>query len=205
MQTKPTIFRTLLIAVMLLGTVFVLRATATASRPPAQPTAIAIVDILNVFAGLEEREVLEAQLNDRVDSRKAQLDEIVEDLKNIDADVQMLTPGTDAHREKVQEGREKQAVLKARQEVLSQIVSIDMGSVRRSLFVKVEAAIAQIAEREGYDIVLFDDSSFPIPEVNASDADVYRAIITKSVMYRHESIDITDQVITLMNNEFSAP
>ncbi len=205
MQTKPNIFRTLLLAAMLLGTVFILRATATASRPPAQPTAVAIVDILNVFAGLKEREVLEAQLNDRMDSRQEQLNEIVEDLKKLDANVQLLVPGTDAHREIVQEGMEKQAVLKARQEALSQIVSIDMGSVRRNLFMKVEAAIAQIAEREGYDIVLFDDTSFPIPETNASDADVYRAIITKSVMYRHESIDITDQVITLMNNEFDAP
>lgn len=197
-------FFTIASLAMLLSALFAVRAGATASRPPAQPTAIAVVDIVDIIAGLNEREVLENQLNDRMGARQAQLNEVVEQIKVLEADVQMLTKGTDEHREKLREYLEKQAVAKARREALSQIVSIDMGNVMAGLYGKVEAAIASIAEREGYDIVLLDDSEFPLPD-NAPDPDVYRAIITKSVVYRHDSIDITQQVITLMNNEFSAP
>jgi Skp family chaperone for outer membrane proteins len=72
------------------------------------------------------------------------------------------------------------------------------------MYLKVTAAIESIANREGYDMVMLDDSLFPLPE-NAADPDVYRAVITKTVVYRKDSIDITNQVITLMNNEFNAP
>jgi len=191
------------IAIILIGAL-AWTAGAVSSRPPAQPTAVAVVDLLELFNGLNEREVLEGQLNARMEGRKNQLDEVVNELKVLEDDIQMLTRGTDEHREKLREGMEKQAVLQARQEALGQIVSIDMGTVRAGLFSKIESAVNSIAEREGFDIVLLDDSKFPIPE-NASDNDVYRAIITKSVIYRHDSIDITQRVITLMNNEYSAP
>lgn len=204
MQTKQSSFFKLAGLAMLLIAALVWRAEAVASRPPAQPTAIAVVDIVDIINGLTEREVLEAQLNTRMENRQSQLDEVVEELRVLEADIQMLTRGTDEHREKLQEYLEKRAVLDARRKALSEIVSIDMGNVMAGLYVKVEIAIKDISEREGFDIVLLDDSAFPIPE-NAPDPDVYRAIITKSVVYRHDSIDITQQVITLMNNEFSAP
>jgi len=191
------------IAIILIGAL-AWTAGAVSSRPPAQPTAVAVVDIVDIINGLEEREVLEGQLNARMESRQSQLNEVVDELKALEEVIPMLTRGTDEHREKLREYLEKQAVAKARREALSQIVSIDMGNVMAGLFTKVEDAIARISEREGYDIVLLDDSKFPLPE-NAPDPDVYRAIITKSVVYRHDSIDITQRVITLMNNEYSAP
>jgi Skp family chaperone for outer membrane proteins len=204
MQTKQHTTLTFAAIAMLLSAAFVWHAGATASRPPAQPTAVAVVDIVDIIAGLHEREVLENQLNTRMEARQAQLDEVVKELEALDADIQFLARGTDEYREKLREGMEKQAVAKARREALSQIVSIDMGSVMARLYTKVVEAIKQISDREGYDIVLFDDSKFEIPD-GAPNQEVYRAIITKSVIYRHDSIDITQQVITLMNNEYGAP
>jgi len=204
MQTSKNTFLTLTSLAMLIGAAFVFQANANSARPPAQPTAIAIVDIMNIIDGLNERSVLEGQLEARMEARQGQLNEVVKQLEALDADIQILEPGTDAYREKLREGLEKQAVAKARREALSQIVSIDTGSVMAGLYTKIEAAISDIADREGYDIVLFDDSSFDIPD-GAPNPDVIRAIITKSVVYRHDSIDITQQVITLMNNEYSAP
>lgn len=204
MHSKTRTLTTLSIASILITALLAWTAGASSSRPPAQPTAIATVDIMDVIEGLNERTVLEGQLEARMESRQAQLNEVLDALKKLDADLQMLNAGTDEYREKMQEGIEKQALAKTRREVLSQIVSIDNGTVMEKLFSKIENAIQDIAEREGYDIVLFDDSSFEVPE-NAPNQDVVRAIITKSVIYRHDSIDITQQVITLMNNEYSAP
>jgi len=204
MQTKQRTLITLTSLIILLGAAFVFKADATSSRPPAQPTAIAVVDIMNVLEGLNERSVLEGQLENRMKARQEQLDEIVKQLENLDSDIADITRGTDAYREKLREGYELQAVAKARNEALSKIVSIDTGSVMAGLYAKIEAAISDIADREGYDIVLFDDSSFEVPD-EAANQDVIRAIITKSIVYRHDSIDITSQVVTLMNNEYSAP
>jgi Skp family chaperone for outer membrane proteins len=195
---------TIILAAITLIAAIVWHADATAQRPPAQPTAVATIDIVSIINGLDERQVREDELNARREARQAQLDEIVAQMKKLEEDIQILNPGTDEHRDKIREVLELRAVAEARRNALAQIISIDMGSVMRNLYTKVEDAIRRIAEREGYDIVYMDDSALPLPE-NAPDNDIYRAIITKSVIYRHDSIDITDQVITLMNNEFSAP
>lgn len=183
-------------------------ANTAASRPPAQPTAVATIDIVEVFDKLNERSVLEQQLEKRLNDRQAQLDEVSNRLKAIRADLDPATgtlkPGTDAHKERVREMMELQAVAEARTNALRQISAIDMGALRRQLFEKITAAVAKVSERDGLDIVVLDDSAFPIPE-NSADNDVYRAIITKGILYRHDSVDITDRVVTLMNNEYTAP
>ncbi|MBO6512360.1 MAG: OmpH family outer membrane protein [Phycisphaerales bacterium] len=204
MHTKTRTITTLSIASILITALLAWTAGASSSRPPAQPTAIATVDIMSVIEGLNERDVLKAELEARTEARQEQLNEVLKQLEALDADIQMLKQGSDEHREKMQEGIEMQALAKTRRDVLSQIVSIDNGTVMQKLFVKIETAIQNIAEREGYDIVLFDDTSFEVP-ADSPNQDVVRAIITKSLIYRHDSIDITQQVITLMNNEYSAP
>ncbi len=204
MHTKTRMLTTISIASILITALLAWTAGASSSRPPAQPTAIATVDIMSVIEGLNERDVLKAELESRTEARQEQLNSVVKQLEALDADIQMLKQGTDQHREKMQEGIELQALAKTRRDVLSQIVSIDNGTVMQKLFVKIETAVKDISEREGYDIVLFDDTSFEVP-ADSPNQDVVRAIITKSLIYRHDSIDITQQVITLMNNEYSAP
>lgn len=177
-------------------------------RPPATPTAVATLDIVEVFEKLNERTVLEGQLEARVKQRQSQLDEVNKNIQAIQADLDpktgTLKPGTDEYKERVRQFMEQRAVAEARRNALQQIISLDQGGVRRQLYQKIRDAVAKVAQRDGIDIVVLDDSQFPVPENNPDD-DVYRAIITKGVLYRHESIDLTQRVITLMNNEYTAP
>lgn len=183
-------------------------AGTAAARQPAEPTSVATIDIVEIFDKLNERAVLEADLKARNEARQSTLDEskkILDAIRaDLDPDTGTLKPGTDAHRERVREFMEQQAVAEARTAALRQIVSIDQGTLQRQLYQKVAAAVAKVAARDGVDIVLFDDSLFPIHE-NEPSENVYRSIITKSVIYRNASADITQRVITLMNNEYTAP
>lgn len=174
------------------------------TRPPAQPTAIATVDIVTIFDQLQELKDLETVLENRKNSRQAQLDEVNNQLRAIGADLEGMVRGTDEYKDKVRQAMEMQAVIKARGDALNQILSIDRGNMTRELYTKVADAIARISDREGYDAVLFDDSTFVVPE-DAPYQDVYRAIVTRSVLYRHNAIDVTDQVVSLMNSEYTAP
>lgn len=176
--------------------------SANTTRPPAQPTAVATVDIVTIFDQLTELKDLEAKLEQRRTSSQADLEEVNTRLKTISADLEAMTRGTEDYKNKVKDAMELQAVLKARSEALNQILSIERGSMTRDLYNKVSDAISRISEREGYDVVLFDDSTFIVPE-NAAYQDVYRAIVTRSLMYRHDSVDITDQVVSLMNSEYT--
>lgn len=176
--------------------------SANNTRPPAQPTAVATVDIVTIFDQLNELKDLESTLEERRVTSQNALEEVNNRLKNISADLEMMARGTEEHKEKVREAMELQAVYKARSEALNQILSIERGSMTRDLYNKVSDAIKRISEREGYDVVLFDDSTFIVPE-NAAYQDVYRAIVTRSLMYRHDGVDITGQVVSLMNSEYT--
>ncbi len=178
----------------------------TAARPPATPTAVATIDIVAVFEKLNERTVLEAQLEERRKAREAQLDEVRRRIRELQSNIENIhAPGSNDSKEAIREFMEQRAVAEARANALSQIMSIDRGSIRRQLFEKIQTTIAKIAERDGIDVVFLDDSGFDLPELNASDADVSRAIVTKGILYSHRAVDITDRVITMMNNEYTAP
>jgi outer membrane protein len=204
---RPNRINTLLPVMLILAAALAWHAGASTAtmRPPAQPTAVATLDIVTVFEQLNERSTLESQLKNRVEKRQSQLDEINKSIQAIQADLETtLKPGTDEYKERVRQFMEQRAVAEARRTALQQIISIDQGAMRRQLYTKIQDAVKRIAERDGIDIVIFDDSVLPVPE-DASDNDVYRTIITKGIIYRHDSIDLTQRVITLMNNEYAAP
>lgn len=191
-------------ALAVLIAAFAWQAGANSSRPPAPATSVATVDIVEIIDQLEERKVRESELEALKVASQAQLDEVGNQLGILRADLETLKRGTDEYKNKIREAMEVSAVIEARREALNQILSMDRGNVSREMYLKVTDAISRIADREGYDIVIFDDSLFPVVE-DAPYQDVFRSIISRSVIYRHESVNITDQVTTLMNNEFTAP
>ncbi|MBL4698026.1 MAG: OmpH family outer membrane protein [Phycisphaerales bacterium] len=191
-------------AIAILVAAFAWQAGANAVRPTAQPSAIATVDIVEIIDQLKEREYREGELEINKNARQAQIDEVEAQLRVLEADLTDMKSGTNAYKEKGRQLLETRGLLKFRGEILNQMLSVDRGNVTREMYNKVTDAISRIAEREGYDIVLFDDSLFPITE-DIPFADVYRSIVSRSVIYHHESADITNQVVTLMNAEFTTP
>jgi len=181
---------------------FVWQAGANSVRPPAQDTAVATVDIVKVIDNMKERVVREAELEENKNARQAQLQEVATKIDLLKADLEAGTRGTDEYKDKIRQAMEIQAVYEARGKALNQILSIDRGNITREMYEKIIDAVSRIAEREGYDSVIFDDSLFPINE-DIPYQDVFRSIISRSVIYRSDSVDITDQVVTLMNNEFT--
>ncbi len=179
-------------------------ASATTARPPAQPTAVAVVDLPGILEGLEEKGRHEANLQAVIQESQAKLDDLTKRLGIIRDDLELLPPDTAEWRAKFGEGLELQQQAEVRSKVLTQTISLQRGDSLRTLFLKIEAGIAKIAERDGYDIVLLDDSTFPLPQ-QAPDTNMERAILSKTVLYAHESVDITQAVINLLNNEYRAP
>ncbi len=179
-------------------------ANANAARPPAQPTAIATVDLPAILDGLEEKGRHEADLQSVIQTSQAKLDDLTKRLADIEDDLKMIPRDSAEWRAKFGEGLELQQQAEARKQILTQTISLQRGDSLRALYLKIEAGIKKIAEREGYDMVLLDDSKFPLPQ-QAADTNMERAILSKTVLYAHDSVDITQAVITLVNNEYRAP
>lgn len=178
-----------------------------AGRPPATPTAVAVVNLPRVLQSLDERNVRQEAMSASTAVRQKQLDELTKRIEalstELDPKTGTLKPGTTEYRDKVIQLRELQVTLDARFKLLEQVLSFERGTIMRELYLKIEDAVRRIADRNGYDVVILDDTDFKLPE-EASQDDMNRAILARSVVYRHDSVDITDQVVLLMNNEFQA-
>lgn len=199
----PTRARTIVLFAITAAVAAALGVSA-ARRPPAQPTAVAVVDLVAVLEGLNERADLERNLERELETRRQQIQDVNTQIETVQADLETLAAGSDERREKARELFELQAIGEARARAINQIVSIEKGAVFRELYEKIEEAIAELSQRDGYDAVFLNDATFPIP-TNASDIDVERAILSRSVLYAHPSVDITDSLVAFMNNQYAAP
>lgn len=184
------------------------QAGANAARPPANPTAVAVVNLPKVLQSLDERTVRQDAMSKATESRQKQLDELTKRIEALTLELDpkeggTIKPGTAEYRDKLIQLRELQVTLDARFKLLEQVLSFERGTIMRELYVKIDSAVTRIANRDGYDVVLLDDTDFKLPN-EASQDDMNRAILSRSVLYRHNSIDITDQVVQLLNNEFKA-
>ncbi len=179
------------------------RAEAVAVRQPTQPTAVATVNPIKVLEGLEERNAREEQLTREIKTREAQLQQVVDRIKALQADLEMMKRDAPGYLDKRAEFVQLNSQLKSSAQIQQQVLSVLRGEILRDMYVKIAAASKTIAERQGYDAVFLDDSVFQLPE-EANDRDIERLILSRTFVYRSEAVDISDQVIALMNNDYRA-
>ena len=169
----------------------------------ATPTTIAVVDMVKIFDQLKAVRAKEVTFQQQLASFRDEINALTTQIEGLDADLKTLDLTPKAQREKAGKKFELEKLREARVAVLNRFAAIDSGTVYREVYQSVRTTVQQIAEQEGYDLVLMDDRPMPVPD-NAPDTQVQSAILSKHVLYATDSIDLTDLVITRMNNDFAA-
>lgn len=212
---RTRLFRSPLTAAALIGVSIVaaaaLRSTAEpAPVPPAPPAAaVALVDLERLMKGLTE-------MKTRNDQNQAQGMKMQDDLTKLNDKVEALVkdlgPGgvipegpSERRNEKTAELIQTRALLKASVESYQAVFDIRNGNIIHEMYDKILAATGDFAKREGYDLVLLDDRAMDLPPLNtASGKDLNPAIQRKRILFARDGMDITDRLITVMNNQFNA-
>ena len=186
---------------VMLGMFAAYAAGTSVSRVAAPPTAVCVVRLNAVLDGLNERLELEKRVERDIDNRKAQLNEIKTRLDELREQLQTVeTPATPSYLDRLREANELDATLRVRGEIFTQTTDAEKAAIFADLFFKIRDSAKSVAEREGYDIVLIDDSDqgFAVP----TQAGVISDIQSRSVLYASERVDITSLVQSFMNNKF---
>ncbi|MBK7403249.1 MAG: OmpH family outer membrane protein [Phycisphaerales bacterium] len=167
----------------------------------AQPTTVAIVDVERALNKLTELTDMNKKLEDRVKVRQADLDQLrkqLEDLQEkLDSAPENDLEGRRTLRAQIYELRETAT---ARTKAYQSLINIEKGEIIRPLYLKLTDAIKETAQKQGYDLVLFDDRSLQVPA--DTESIVNQAIQAKRLLFANDALDITDQVVTLMNNKY---
>jgi Skp family chaperone for outer membrane proteins len=169
----------------------------------ASPSSVAVVKLVELLEGLDERTAMEADLDKIIAERQTQIDELNTQLETLQSDLEILRPGTAAYQDKARQLLEIRSLRETRFKVLQEIIAIEKGRMLREIYANVTDSVAEIAQRQGYDVVLVDDAEGDIPE-GATERQVLGLISARRVLFAGTTLDITSQVRTYMNNAFQA-
>lgn len=184
-----------------------------AMRAPA--TSVAVVNLERLRAGLTEFQERDAAVRQKALELGVYFQEREKDMALISEEINELPPDSELRREKMMERLRLGASSRAEYEVQTELFSIEKGRVIREMFTKARGAVAEIAQREGWDVVLWDHEGNlallfeeDMPETSEppdiSYGAVNRRIVGRTVAYTSPRADITQLVIDTMNNAYAA-
>ena len=171
------------------------------------PTVVATVNLSTVMDGLSERADLSAELaakvqviqaedkrrTEELQTRAMELDDVVdpERLAALQDELDLLL---------LQRG--------AWQQFSQQEIDIDRSLMLEGIFQSMKDAALELAEIEGIDLIMIENSEQGlqiVPDNRVSrEQQVGEQISSRRVLWREQAIDISDELIIRMNNDYAA-
>ena len=179
-------------------------ATGQPAGGHARPSAVAVVSISKVLENLDERTDKEGELSKMGRERESAVMALSDKAKVAMADLDVLPKGTADWKAKREEALRLEATFRLEKQIAELTLGEQQKAMQLALFNKIVAAVKAYAEREGFDLVVTNDSNATIPD-DLPDQQFMAAVTGRRIVYASEEIDITDEVTLAMNNEYKAP
>ncbi|MCA9277979.1 MAG: OmpH family outer membrane protein [Phycisphaeraceae bacterium] len=191
------------------GMWFMTRESNASRRTFAPPTSVALVNISVLFESLDEAEASEKALDAKLERWVTEQAKAADAYRAAEEEVKLQTPWSVEWIETQRRIAEYGGKLQSLDTVLKSLKSRDRGAMYRRMYAKACVEIEKIAAAEGYDIIMLDDRTYY--ELDNEDrwgtrtaAETFLAITSRQIIYAKNSVDITQRVITAMNNAFHA-
>lgn len=191
------------LAAAVVGSAAVTAVGHSTGRPIAAPPAavvVAVVDLEKVVDGLAERTEKEEGLKVRLKPITDKLQEMLNEANSLKKKLD-ITSGP----EKVavaKEVREKALRLDFEDRYAKSLQGEWQAEMLRDLYMKIDAAAEKLGKKNGYHLVLASDEKVEIPV--GSNEDVNRTIALKRMLYVDPTLDVSDELVLMMNNDFWA-
>jgi Skp family chaperone for outer membrane proteins len=202
--------RTLAVAVAIAGVAgFSAWQMASAQNtPPAPantgPLKVGIVDLGKLGDGLTEAGEINRQLMAQRDDSQKQLDEIVKRLKSVTDSMGLIADHNSPEFLKLWgEAAELEVSAKARKQALERVFDQQKGMVTANMYARMVEGIGLWAAQEGYDLVMVDDRA-TMPWADQGSEVAGQMIQSRQVLFASARMDVTQQVMTFMNNRYAA-
>ena len=206
LHTRSLVPWLILIGVLLAG--LVSQAVAMRSMM-AQPTAVAVIRLPDLLNELQQRADAEIELREMATSldeqdqgKRAELEALRDRLEAL----------PEENRGEIQSLSEDLRLKLLRYEGWRRFeldrLDVEKSLRLRDLYRSVQAAVEQYADANGYDVVLVDDHEAELslnPQANASrENQIRQQMLSRRVLHANSAVDITDDLVRQMNNEYNA-
>lgn len=192
-------------AVVTLGLVGAAHVYGVSMAPRAQAlaTPVAVVDVAKIMLGMELVKTESAKLKADFDTKQKSLDGMRKKIDDLITQVKAAPKDSPEKRALAFDQIKAEAEHKMSGELFQRDLNLRQGDLYKQAFLEVNAAIDQVAKQNGYQLVLRNDADVELP-ANISGQDMESFIANQRVFYADSSLDITEQVVQLLNNQFKA-
>jgi len=184
------------ICVAILCLSFGYRQGVAAGEQQIAPAKVAIVDVTKVLQNSKNHKAWQDKMTGQETQMKAEFQKDKKALESIQANMDVLKPGTVDYVNTMKEFLDKKALLEAKDKFYQEKVNLEMLQWTESLYLKMLDITKQIAQKKGADLVLAQEQmDTPSPSLR----DFMLSIRTKKVLYCTDQIDITDDVLAALD------
>jgi Skp family chaperone for outer membrane proteins len=169
----------------------------------AAPAAVAVIDIDRISAEMEEFKVPTQNFQTKQNAKRDELLALQTRMQSIAEEIELIPESDpDARIVKNTQLVVLDSEFKTKQQIFQNTVDRDRAILFKSMFDRIETGAATLAARDGIDIMLIDDRVFTLAAENLAAQNA--ALESKKVLFANDTIDLTDELLTLLNNEFNA-
>lgn len=208
MSINRASWRTPWFAVSVLALGFASYSAVRAGTPvvvQAAPTAIGIVDLERLIGGLNEVADQNTENGKRAKVLQAQIDDLKKKADAAQAELDVAAKNDPKRLEKRFAVEELMLRLEAARKGFSAVMSIEKGIYGQQLYGRILAGTDALAKSQGLDLILLDDRTLTFPvDQDLPEQSVNQIIQSKRVLFAGPSVDVTSQLVTLMNNQYGA-
>ncbi|MFG0258345.1 MAG: OmpH family outer membrane protein [Phycisphaerales bacterium JB043] len=189
---------------VLVGAMIAMLALAT-SRTDAHPQGqivVATIDLEAVINNLDELPAREQALQTFINEKQSELQVKADAFEQAQAQLQAAVPGSSNY-EALQIRAQRLALdAELEKQFSEQLIAQRRAQTFAELFEKINQSVQELALQRGYDIVLNSDENMITPQGN--EQQVRSFMISRRVLYSADSVDISQELLTKMNNEWAA-
>ena len=174
-------------------------AYALLSMAPTRPAVIGFVDLEKVFNASDKRAEAQAELEVLGQQLDDQEEELRQEIKTRQADLELLVPGTPKHKEAEKTLVAAAANLRAWIEFKAAKLDAKTAQRRTQVYDEIVLAATDFAEQHNIDFILTDDS---IVELRPGpDVQVVQQMSLRRIVYANPEFDITNELIAWINEQ----
>ena len=160
------------------------------------PAKVAIVNVSKVLQTSQKHKQWQATMQASEIQMKAEFQKIRKELEALKANLDLLKAGSADYLKVMGDYLDKQGQMDAKNKYYEEKVNLEMQQWTERLYTQLLEVISQIAQQQGLDVVLAQEElDLPAPSVR----DFMLTIKTKKVLYNNSQIDITDQVLVVLD------
>jgi len=167
----------------------------------AKPTAVAVVDVEQVLNQVKEKTALEAQFRAMGEKFQSEEKQRKAELADMQSALDALPEGKD-YDKKQEELQKKVLELQVFVQFSQQKLAAERTLQIETLYRKTNQTVEAMAKEAGFDLVLYREAEIKTRGANLQQ--MMGQLANRKIIYASDEINITDEVITRMNNDFAA-